>query len=300
MYYFIDEVFKMGMNELRLDYQISEMALKFIGFETTDTSNISGTAIDDIRVSSVVSPEIYSSPAIMESYNCAADLFYSMFDIIMLIWFITYLCNKIESNNYSTHASMTTFLKRGLIGMIGVKLGIMFLSVLIILNEFISIEFGYDYDLVTYMVDSLTSVNGAGMISLTCAAIAYLALYYLIRMIIIGSSAVLWVLVCFLWVISVGNSPLSQKAEELSIWLLLIILINIFMASVMSILFGVGTAVSYFAHDQNMILQWGTSAFGLVIVILAGCIPPIMLIWVVRNPVGSVKNTGIKVIKVFV
>lgn len=272
------------MQFLDIDVQLDGIFLKALGFESTNNTAGSSTAVDQINANLIVSPDILNSEWAMSSYSIITEIVMQLFYIVLVTWCICYLVNHF-GDGVDSYVSATVFLKRAIIAVIMIYCGPWILMELILINEEISYMFGFgSVDISELLIDCLTAGYGSLVTGIASAGTLYLALFYLIRLFLIALSLGLWVLAWLLWVAGSLGWGIAQRAENFATFLLTFIIINIFLGAGMCFVFWIGTLFISFANDSSYLVDWATDLTGLLVIIVSGCIPIVLFLWLIYNP----------------
>ena len=273
-----------------LDTQLDSMFLRSIGFESTNTTANTSTAVDQINKNFIISPDILSSGWVTALYSIILEVVMQLFYIVIVIWCICFIVNRV-GGGVDSYASATIFLKRSIIAMIMIYCGPMILMELILINEEISYMFGFgSLEITALLVSCLTAGYGSIITGIAAAGTMYLALFYLIRLYLIALSIGLWVLAWILWVVGCSGLGIAQRLENLSTFLLTFIVLNIFLGAGMCFVFRVGMLFMAFTADGVYLVEWGMSLSGLLIILVSGLMPLLLFIWLIYNPTTIVTN----------
>lgn len=279
---------------LNLDEQITNIATKSIGFTgaeldalntTTNATSVydGGTAIDQIELCAGVTPDLVNTTWIVDMYKVVADLAMDFFYIFLVIALITYVLKEKGMLSSSKEAEMVHLTKRSIIASFMIFQGLPILMTLLLLNQYISEVFGGASNIAELMVHSITSPFGAIVVAGGCGAIAWNAMFYLIRMILIFVSCAVWAIAWLLWI--------WDRTSVFAVFLLTIIIVNIFLGAAMTLVYWVGTLFVLAPDSSNLLVGWGGDMIGLIIMVIAGLLPILAFIFFVFNPTAMVKKT---------
>ena len=274
----------MVLTEILLKHQFEDMSYETIGFTDGNLNNTNGTAIETIDKCSIVSPDILSVPEIVSRYDFLVDFAHQIALLILVIWLIGYIIQLVDENTYGQYASMIPFVKRCLIAMTMIICGMPIYKLLMDLNLELSILFGGAESLMGILAAPFIGDMGCIMTILSGIMISYLAIFYIIRYILLIVGLGMWVLGWLFWMAGTGNSMFSHKLETLGLFLLQFTIVNIFMGSVMCFVFWMGHLIAYAGSSSSTIGEWGSYILGLCFVLMAGVIPVIVFIWLMRAP----------------
>lgn len=276
-----------------LNDQISDIATESIGFTGAELENlngtlnvssacVNGTAIDQIDLCMGVTPDLVNSTWIADMYKVVADLAMDFFYIFIVLALITYLLTKNGALNTSKGAEMVHLVKKSLIATFMIFQGLPILMTLLIINQYISEVFGGASSVISLMIHSLTSPLGCIVIGGSCMAIAWTAIFYLIRLLLIYLSCAVWAIAWLLW--------MWDRTSTLAVFLLTIIIVNIFLGAAMTLMYWVGTLFILSPDASWSLAGWGSEIMGLTIMFLAGMLPILAFIFFIFNPTAMVKK----------
>lgn len=285
---------------LNLDEQITEIATKSIGFtgaeldalnSTTNATAIydGGTAIDQIELCAGVTPDVVNTTWIVDMYQTVADLAMNFFYIFLVLALITYILKGKDMLSASKEAEMVHLIKRSIIASFMIFNGLPILMTLLLMNQYVSEVFGGASSITELMVHSITSPFGAIVVAGGCGAIAWNAMFYLIRMILIFVSCAVWAIAWVLWI--------WDRTSVFAVFLLTIILVNIFLGAAMTLVYWVGTLAILAPEASTWWVDWGADVAGLVVMLISGLIPVIAFWFMIFNPTAMVKKTVYAVAK---
>lgn len=279
---------------LNLNDQITDIATKSIGFTgaeldalntTTNATAIydSGTAIDQIELCAGVTPDVVNTTWIVDMYKVVADLAMDFFYIFLVMALITYVLKEKGMLSSSKEAEMVRLVKRSIIASFMIFNGLPVLMTLLLMNQYISEIFGGASSVTDLMVHSITSPFGCLVVAGGCGAVAWNAIFYLIRLMLIFISCAVWAIAWVLWI--------YDRTATFAVFLLTIILVNIFLGSAMTLVYWVGTLFILSPESTGSLVQWGSDMLGLIIMLIAGLLPIFAFIFFVFNPTAMVKKT---------
>jgi hypothetical protein len=283
-----------------LNEQIADVATKSIGFTGADLENLNttinetamyagGTAIDQIELCAGVTPDVVNTTWIVDMYQIVADLAMDFFYIFLVMALITYVLKERGMLSSSKEAEMVRLVKRSIIASFMIFNGLPILMTLLLMNQYISEVFGGASSVTDLMVHSITSPFGCIVVAGGCGAIAWNAIFYLIRLMLIFISCAVWAIAWVLWV--------WDRTATFAVFLLTIILVNIFLGSAMTLVYWVGTLFILSPESTGSLVQWGSDVLGLIIMLIAGLLPIIAFWYFVFNPTAMVKKTVYAVAK---
>lgn len=274
-----------------LNDQISDIATESIGFSgaeidnlnnTLNTSSVNGTAIDQIDLCIGVTPDLVNTTWISDMYKVVADLAIDFFFIFLVLALITYLLTKNGSMHPSKGAEMVHLVKKSLIAAFLIFQGLPILMTLLILNQYISEVFGGASSVTDLMVHSITSPFGCILVCGGCAAVAWNAVFYLIRLLLIYISCAVWAVACVLWI--------WDRTSTFAVFLMTLIIVNIFLGAAMTLVYWVGTLFILSTDASWSLAGWGSDVIGLIIMFIAGMLPVLAFIFFIFNPTAMVKK----------
>ena len=82
----------------------------------------------------------------------------------------------------------------------------------------------------------------------------------------------------------VGDNSFCYKMETLGLFLLQFVILNIFMGSIMCVVFWLGVLIVDGGASLGFIGAWGGYMTGLCFVAISGIVPIIAFIWLFKNP----------------
>ena len=272
--------------------QISDIATESIGFTGADienlndtiniSTNVEGTAIDQINLCIGVTPDLLNTTWIADMYQTVADLAMDFFYIFLILSLITYLLTSNGALNSSKGAEMVHLVKKSLIAAFMIAQGLPILMMLLIVNQYMSEVFGGASSVTDLMVHSITSPFGCILICGGCAAIAWNTIFYLIRLLLIYISCAVWAIAWMLWI--------WDRTATFAIFLLTIIIVNIFLGAAMTLVYWIGTLFILSPDAGNSLAGWGSDVIGLIIMGIAGLLPILAFIFFIFNPTAMVKK----------
>jgi len=274
----------MVLTEMLLKHQFEDMSYESVGFTDGNLNNTNGTAIETIEKCSIVSPDILNFPELVSRYDFLVDFAKDFFMLILLVWLIGYVIQLIDENKYGQYASMIPFIKRSLIAMTAIICGMQLYKMLMDLNLELSIIFGGSDSLINTITGPFIGDMGCIMTGLSAFMITYLGIFYVLRYILLIAGLGLWVFGWLFWVAGTGHSMISHKLETLGLFLLQFVIANIFMGSVMCFVFWMGRLVVIIGSTHGFIGTWGSYMLGLCFCLLAGIVPILAMIWLLRSP----------------
>lgn len=285
---------------LNLDEQITEVATKSIGFTGADLENLNttindtamyagGTAIDQIELCAGVTPDVVNTTWIVDMYQVVANLAMDFFWIFLAMALITYVLKGKDMLSASKEAEMVRLVKRSIISSFMIFNGLPILMTLLLMNQYISEVFGGASSVTDLMVHSITSPFGCIVVAGGCGAIAWNAIFYLIRLMLIFISCAVWAIAWVLWI--------WDRTATFAVFMLTIIMVNIFLGSAMTLVYWVGTLFILSPESTGSLVQWGSDVLGLIIMLIAGLLPIFAFIFFVFNPTAMVRKTVYAVAK---
>ena len=272
------------VDALRMDNQFDTMSHEAVGFTNDNLSHMNGTAIETIFKCSLVSPDILSTPALVERYSFLVEFAKDFFLLVMLVWLISYVIQLVDEDQFGRYASMIPFIKRSLIAMTAIIAGMQFYTMLMELNLELSILFGGSDSLVDSISGPFIGDMGCIMTGISAIMLVYMAVFYVMRYILLIVGLGLWVFGWLFWIFGAGHSSITHKLETLGLFLLQFVVVNIFLGAAMCFVFWMARLVVYIGTDYGSIGSYGSYIMGLCFCILAGGVPIVALIFLLLGP----------------
>lgn len=294
------------MGILDLKGEVRDVAIESVGMEGADidtvnrtisassgtitspfnTSNVveQGNALDQIELCIGVTPDLLNSTWVNEMYDIIALFALDMFWIFFISALIGCILKSFDKLTPNQEADMVHIIKRSLIASFMIYEGIPVIMTLLLMNQYICDVFGGGDSVIALLTHTLTSPKiGCALLCGTAGGIIWNAIFYTIRLLLIYISCIMWAIAWVLWI--------WDRTATFSVFLLTIIVVNIFLGAAMTLVYWVGT-LAMLSQDSTMwILSWGTDVMGLIIMLIAGSIPILAFIFFIFNPTTFVKKT---------
>jgi len=300
------------MGLFNLGDSIEEIALESIGFTGSELSDLNstiaschssanntvnmtelyerGTAIDQIQLCIGVTPDVVNTTWISEMYQTVAELAMALFWIFFICALIGYILKKLDKLSPDQESTMVHLIKRSIISSFMVYNGLPIMMMLLLLNQQISEVFGGGASVIGLLVHTLLSPQiGSLLILGSAGAIGWVATFYIIRMLLIFISCAVWAIAWVLWI--------WDRTSTFAVFLLTIIVVNIFLGSAMTLVYWVGTLCILSETSTGYLVSWGSDMLGLVIMLIAGFLPILAFWFFLFNPTAFVKKTVFVVAK---
>lgn len=274
-----------------LNDAISDIATGSIGFTGADLDALNATAplnttgdtaVDQIRLAAGVTPDVVNTTWIVDMYASVAS--WAM--VVFWIFFIAGLCAMLMKHwgglAPSLSAETMHILKKTIVASFMIYEGLPIMMFLLLSNQWISEIFGGTMSVTDIMIRSLTSPLGCIIISGSCAAIAWNAVFYTVRMILILISCGIWPVAWVLW--------MWDRTASFAVFLLTIIVVNIFLGAAMCLVYWIGTLFLQSPEATSWLSSWGAQLCGLFIMLIAGAIPVLAFWYIIMNPTAMVKK----------
>ena len=276
-----------------LNDAISEAATRSIGFTGADLDTMKNTsasainstgntAIDQIQLTAGVTPDVVNTTWIVSMYSTVAEWAMIVFYIFFVIGLCAILLNHWSMLPASHSANIMHFLKKIIIVAFMVYQGLPILMTLLLMNQWTSEIFGGTLSVTDIMVQALVSPLGCVIVTGSCAAIAWNAIFYTVRLLLILISCGVWPIAWILW--------MWDRTSQFAVFLLTIIVVNIFLGAAMCLVYWIGTLFLVSPEASGWLSSWGAQIVGLLIMFVAGMIPVLAFWYIIFNPVPSVKK----------
>ena len=274
----------MVLTDILLKHQLEDMSYETVGFVGGDLNSTNGTAFETIEACNLVSPDLMSMPAVVAKYDFLIEFAKIASLLLLLVWLISYVIQRMDIDQYSKYESMLPFMKRGVIALVMIGSGMFMYTMLMELNFELSVLFGGSKNLLFCISGPFLGDMGCVMTGLSCTMISYLGIFYLCRYILLIIGVGIWVFGWLAWMCGVGDNSFCYKMETLGLFLLQFVILNIFMGSIMCVVFWLGVLIVDGGASLGFIGAWGGYMTGLCFVAISGIVPIIAFIWLFKNP----------------
>jgi len=220
-----------------------------------------GSAIDQIDLMNVITPDLMSESWITDLYNPMASMALTLFSTLLLIAVIAYYFNLFDNAAMAT-AEMMTSLKRCVVEIPAIVLGLQLFSLMLDGNELLSTAFAGTVNVTGLLVGGL--LYPSGLIVFVYAVGGMLtAWFYICRFYILILTVLIWPVGCILRIFDVTR-PIGLLIRRVTV-------INIFLGSWMCLCYATGAWISN-VH-AGFWVSWGLQMLGLVIMYFALSVP---------------------------
>lgn len=278
-------------NLVNLDDEFSGMAQKSVGFTGADlnttnatvTSTVDGgSALDQIQEIAFTVPDLMNTTWIVDMYNTHAWIAKDLFFICLILSAIAWLLGQVGVSRPENEAYLIVMLKRSVIAFAMIWNGMPILMTLLLIEAGICSAFGGSVSYVGLMVHGLTSPFGVVMIVAYVIGIFATGVFYITRFFLIFVSCIAWIYGWILWIF--------DRTANMGAFILIMILVNIFLSSVMTIVFSIAAAFAN-ARGDSILVAWGCDVIGLIGMFVALAVPFIALFYFLINPHTLVRRT---------
>ena len=277
-------------NLVNLDQEFSGMAQKSVGFTGIDlnTTNQSlqstvdgGSAIDCIERMSVISPDVLNQSWLTQMYAEHSWLAFDLFKILLLVAVCGYIMRSVFDVSFGEQeAILINLLKRSLISTFMIAQGLYIIMALLLLCQEMCTTVAPGHVATELLVAGVTSPCGAVMIIAYTIGIFAEGIFYLIRFHLIHLSCILWIYAWLAWTF--------ERTARHGVFALLFILVNIFLAFAMVVIWRVGAMC--ITHSSTPVTGWGGDVSGLVIMLIALMFPILTFFYLIFNPLPAVQR----------
>jgi len=287
----------MFYNLVDLDSEFSGMAQKSVGFTGADinaTANTTaivegGSALDQIQKLAFAVPDLMNTTWIVDLYNQHAWIAKDLFFICLLSSLMAWLLGQIGKSYPEDEAHMIVLLKRSVISFAMIWNGIPVLMMLLLIDAGICAAIGGSTAYTSLMLQGLTTPFGCVMCGAYVIGIFATGVFYVCRFFLIFVSCIAWIYAWLLWIF--------DRTAGLGAFILIMIVVNIFLATAMTIVFSVGAAMVA-AKTSSIWVTWGLDVTGLIIMAVALSIPIVAAFYFIVSPSTIVRRTTHVVAKV--
>jgi len=287
----------MFYNLVNLDSEFSGMAQKSVGFTGADINATAsptaiiegGSALDQIDKLAFAVPDLMNTTWIVDLYNQHAWIARDLFFICLLLSVMTWLIGHIGKSYPEDAAKMILLLKRSVIAFAMIWNGIPILTLLLLIDAGVCAAIGGSTAYTSLMVHGITTPFGCVMCGAYVLGIFATGAYYVCRFFLIFVSCIAWIYAWILWIF--------DRTANIGSFILIMIVVNIFLATAMTIVFSVGAAMV--SADANAIwVAWGLDVSGLIVMAVALSLPIIAMFYFLVSPSTIVRRTTHVVAKV--
>ena len=274
-----------------LNDAISEAGTRSLGFTGADLDALNATApinstghtaIDQIGLSAGVTPNVVHTTWIVDMYASVAELAMVLFWIFFIAGLCAMLLKSMGSLPASISAATMHMLKKTIVAAFMISYGLPIIMTMLLTNQWISETFGGAMTVTSIMVMSITSPLGCVIVAGGCVAILWNAVFYMVRMVIILISCGIWPIAWVLWMFG--------RTSRFAVFLLTIIVVNIFLGAAMCLVYWVGTLFLTSSEAASWLSGWGVQMCGLLIMAIAGVVPILAFAYFIANPTPFVKK----------
>lgn len=258
-------------NLINLDDEFTGMAQKSVGFTGADLNSTTvapmvegGSALDQIQKLTFAVPDLMSTTWIVDMYNQHAWLARDLFFICLLLSAMAWLIGQFGHSRPEDEAYLIARLKRSVIAFVMIWQGIPILMTLLLIDVSLCATFGGATSYTSLMLSGITSPFGVVMVAAYTIGIFAMGVFYVCRYFLIFVSCIIWIYAWLMWIF--------ERTAVSGIYLLLLIIINIFLSTVMTLLFVIGAAMVN-NGSGNVLVMWGSDVFGLVVMYAALRVP---------------------------
>jgi hypothetical protein len=221
-----------------------------------------GSAIDQINVMQVVTPDLVNSEWVNAMYSPIAGMVLTLFSTLLLVAVIAHLWGMII-DEYPTNQGMILLVKRCIIEIPAIYFGIEIFALMLLGNSMVSTMFAGTVSVGTLCMVGLMEPSGLIVLAYAIGT-ALTAWFYICRYFIVIVTLMLWPIGCILRIFELTRAP--------GIMIFRITLINIFLGSWMCICYAAGAWVTT-AGPNGVFVSWGASVVGVVVMFGALALP---------------------------
>jgi hypothetical protein len=241
-------------------------------------SNVpAGSAIDQINIMHVVTPNITNSEFVTTIYSPIAAMALTLFSTLLLVAVIAHLWGLI-TDEYPTNHALILVVKRCMLEIPAIYFGIDIFAAMLYGNEMLSTMFAGTVSVGVLCMNGL--IDPSGLIVFAYAVgTALTAWFYVCRFYIVILTLMLWPIGCILRIFELTRST--------GVMILRITFINIFLGSWMCLCYAAGAWITT-AGPDGVLVSWGASIVGIVVMYGALSVP--RALWKSEIGYGFLRN----------
>jgi hypothetical protein len=236
-----------------------------------------GSAVDQINMLNVVTPELVNSDWVNAMYSPIAAMALTLFSTLLLVAVIAHLWGTII-DEYPTDHAMILIVKRCLFEIPAIYFGIDIFVAMLYGNEMLSSMFAGTVNVGTLCMVGLLDPSGIIVFAYAIGT-ALTAWFYLCRYYILIVTLMLWPIGCILRIFELTRST--------GIMIIRITFINIFLGSWMCLCYAAGAWVMT-AGPEGVLVSWGASIVGIMVMYGALSVP--RALWKSEIGYGFLRN----------
>ena len=265
-----------------LDKQISNIGLRAVGI--TDNQTIDGGLIGWLNDQGILGTGALENEYVNSIMPDLYLLFYavSLFVVVAgVLFYFLYLIGPLSAYSYVVIMEVVT---RTIIGAVAVACAPWFLGWLVELADAITLMFGVNSDIMTFVVDMLTSVYSCIFVMLAAIGLYNTAFLYVMRAEIIACANLIFIVAVIFWIMGAVELTICKSIEGLGMLLIRLLLWGLFLTPMMAICYGVGMGVMMSGDEPGLIKMF----IGICVLYCALLVPFIVFLKFVYNPVTPV------------
>ena len=263
-----------------LDKQIAKIGLNAVGI----TDN--GTTTDGGLIGWLNSSEALGSGAITNTYvdKIIPDLyllFYAVASFILVAGVFFYFLYTIGPLSSYSYVVIAEVIRRVLLGAILVRCATWILGWTVEFTDALTVMFGLNVEIMTFVVDMFTSVYSCIFIMLGVLGIYCTCGVYFARAEILGCLEPLFIIAVICWMCGAIELSICRSIESMGEFLIRLILWGLLCAPIMSFCYGVGMGIMMSTEEPTAI----TMFLGILVLLSACIVPAIVFFKFVYNPI---------------
>lgn len=249
----------------------------------------SGSAVDQISVLNVVSPDLMKAEWVNSLYSPIASVAMTLFSTLLLIAAIAYIWSLINED-YVVGSEMWSVVKRSFVEIPAICFGVEIFAMMLTGNTLLSYMFSDTVNVGSLCMAGL--MDPSGLIVLAYAVGTVLtAWFYMCRYFIIILTLMLWPIGCIMRIFTVSRST--------GLLILRITGINIFLGSWMCACYAAGAWITT-VGPNGVFVSWGSTVVGVVVMFGALWLPRKLWNSQIGNGLGRTSKKAVTYVKMVV
>jgi len=272
-----------------LDKQIAKIGLNAVGI--TDNGTTDGGLIGWLNESGSLGSGAITNTYVDKIIPDLYLLFYAVATFVLVVGVFFYFLYALGPLSAYSFVVLAEVIRRTVLGSILVRCATWILGWCIEFSDALTVMFGLNIEIMTFVVDMFTSVYSCIFIMLGVLGIYGTCCVYFARAIILGCVEPVFIIAVTCWVIGAIELSICRSIESMGDLLIRLILWGLFCVPVMSFCYGVGMGIMMIGEEPKII----TMFIGILVLLLACIVPAILFLKFVYNPI-SMASRGVQVV----
>lgn len=267
-----------------LDQQISNVGLRAVGIG--DNQTVEGGLIGWLNDGGALGSEAITNSYVDGILPDLYTMFYAVAMFVMVMGVLVYLGYSVGIVPAHSYVLLVEVVKRVMLGAIAVGSATWILGWIVELSDALTLMFGLNADIMTFVVDMFTSAYSCIFVILGVMGIYATAVIYIMRALFLGCLEVCFIIAVTMWVFGAIEFSICRSIEGLGMLLFRFMLWGVFVAPLLALCYGIGMGAMMSSAGPAPVMMF----MGIVILLFACIVPLIAFIKFVYNPISPIRR----------